>query len=410
MTYETLGGDTPDFVVGQGSGFIDDAHSLPPGYEAAGYSDTAPGIAPDLDIENPEGPPATGPEREAPVAVDEAIIVRAAAQRDRPTTPEPITDALEDVEAEVADPDEVGPAIDVVTGPDNRLPTPGVHRGGEEVVRRGGDQGVEDQSSRANNTEITTPALSDDQPIVVEGISDEQSLQAPVVVRTDRAEASTDDPHRTEPSDDAESSDDHSEDGKESDDEPAEAGGGGDEIEKKLDDLLINTVQTEATMRAARAATRNGRLGTTGPGDVIAAAVEGMYTRFGIDPGALAAVQNFQAYFCRAVYRTATDLARYQARRPEQLALDADHMDTPAPHRADPADNANLANFVTRQGIRGLPDLQREIIARQYYLDLTSAEIAKVLGITVPQVKYYTRQAMTGLRSALSDMDLDRTE
>ena len=52
-------------------------------------------------------------------------------------------------------------------------------------------------------------------------------------------------------------------------------------------------------------------------------------------------------------------------------------------------------------GLRSLPDLQREAIVLRYYADLSEAEIAKNMGISKPAVRSHTARGMQTLRSIL---------
>ncbi len=57
------------------------------------------------------------------------------------------------------------------------------------------------------------------------------------------------------------------------------------------------------------------------------------------------------------------------------------------------------------QALQGLPRRQMEVIVLRYYEDLTEAEIAQVLGVSVGAVKGYCSRGLTALRQRLEDDD-----
>ena len=54
--------------------------------------------------------------------------------------------------------------------------------------------------------------------------------------------------------------------------------------------------------------------------------------------------------------------------------------------------------------LRELPTRQREVLALRYYLDLSEAEIADVLGISRGAVKSHASRGAASLRSLLEDV------
>lgn len=94
---------------------------------------------------------------------------------------------------------------------------------------------------------------------------------------------------------------------------------------------------------------------------------------------------------CRTRVR---DLVRERSRTPSQLV---DVPEASAEDDAVPrADAARLDDVV-----RGLPRRQREVVVCRYYLDLSIAETAELLGVTVGSVKRHAHRALQALTSRL---------
>lgn len=96
------------------------------------------------------------------------------------------------------------------------------------------------------------------------------------------------------------------------------------------------------------------------------------------------------------VYRVAFNLARSQVRRSkrEARALEAIH--------AEPAARTEISSIdLTRSAVEQLPRRQREAIIFRFYLDLSVAESASVMGCAEGTVKATVHQALGSLRLAL---------
>lgn len=63
------------------------------------------------------------------------------------------------------------------------------------------------------------------------------------------------------------------------------------------------------------------------------------------------------------------------------------------------------AQFAVRQAVYALPDELREVTILYYLQDLSQKEIAKILSIGLPLVKYRLRRAKEALRIALGEED-----
>lgn len=63
------------------------------------------------------------------------------------------------------------------------------------------------------------------------------------------------------------------------------------------------------------------------------------------------------------------------------------------------------AQFVVRQAVYALPQELREVTILYYLQDLSQKEIAKILSIGLPLVKYRLRRAKEALRIALGEED-----
>ncbi|MEU9127919.1 SigE family RNA polymerase sigma factor [Kitasatospora sp. NPDC048540] len=58
-----------------------------------------------------------------------------------------------------------------------------------------------------------------------------------------------------------------------------------------------------------------------------------------------------------------------------------------------------------RSALRGLQRRQREVLVLRYYADLTEAQAAEVLGISVGSVKAYGSRGLTALRAVMDTSD-----
>lgn len=79
------------------------------------------------------------------------------------------------------------------------------------------------------------------------------------------------------------------------------------------------------------------------------------------------------------------------------------HPERPAPDAASAEEGAMAA--LERQAVlsalRALPDRQRECLVLRYYGDLSEAQIAETMGISVGAVKSHASRGMAALRAAL---------
>lgn len=76
------------------------------------------------------------------------------------------------------------------------------------------------------------------------------------------------------------------------------------------------------------------------------------------------------------------------------------------PGRAPSAEAVAMAgdpDAAVLHALRGLPDRQREVLALRYYVDLSEAEIAATLGISVGSVKTHAHRGLRSLAEALED-------
>jgi RNA polymerase sigma-70 factor (sigma-E family) len=71
-----------------------------------------------------------------------------------------------------------------------------------------------------------------------------------------------------------------------------------------------------------------------------------------------------------------------------------------------PDESAVLADEhrAVARALRALPDRQRACVALRYYDDLSEAEVAEVLGISIGSVKTHVHRSMAALAKALEDL------
>lgn len=93
-------------------------------------------------------------------------------------------------------------------------------------------------------------------------------------------------------------------------------------------------------------------------------------------------------------YRCAVNLARSAMRRRLVRRRAAPRLVDPAP-AADDAEGAAL-----RLLVHDLPDAQRAVVVARYYLRLTVAETAEVLGLSQDSVRGHAKRALRSLRTA----------
>lgn len=106
----------------------------------------------------------------------------------------------------------------------------------------------------------------------------------------------------------------------------------------------------------------------------------------------------FKAWFLTVVRNRCFDILRQRRRRPE---VDIESVEVAAHEREDPeavAAQDELSALVKRE-LGRLPEAQREILILREFLDLSYAEIARVLGVPTGTVMSRLHRA----RSALAD-------
>jgi RNA polymerase sigma-70 factor (sigma-E family) len=106
------------------------------------------------------------------------------------------------------------------------------------------------------------------------------------------------------------------------------------------------------------------------------------------------------AYLRRTVANLAIDRGRRRGRRPEQTLDPAGEMPPPgaAPRPASAGLDLDLLDALDR-----LPGRRRACVVLRYYLDLSEADTAAALGISVGTVKSQTHKALGQLRDYLRD-------
>jgi RNA polymerase sigma-70 factor (sigma-E family) len=104
-----------------------------------------------------------------------------------------------------------------------------------------------------------------------------------------------------------------------------------------------------------------------------------------------------RGYAYRALANAAANQRRWSARHPT-----APLSEDVRPVAGDPADGVAATTDVIA-ALRGLPPRQRVIVVLRYYVDLTEAETAQALQISVGTVKSQHARALARLRVALGD-------
>jgi len=110
-------------------------------------------------------------------------------------------------------------------------------------------------------------------------------------------------------------------------------------------------------------------------------------------------LSGFRAWLYRIASNRAVDLARRNARRPEDpLAIAMD-----LPSAADPSADAlgRLEREGLWQAVMALPDAQRRVVALRLAGGLSASEIAEVVGKPVGAVKALQHRALANLTRAL---------
>lgn len=109
-----------------------------------------------------------------------------------------------------------------------------------------------------------------------------------------------------------------------------------------------------------------------------------------------------QGQFQSWLFRIAGNQARSRLRRRKVLrwfSFDQAEMDPPAPDRSAQQElEREEARAEVRAAIERLPERQREALILKQYQDMSYAEIAEAMGLTVSAVQMLLHRAMTALR------------
>ena len=97
------------------------------------------------------------------------------------------------------------------------------------------------------------------------------------------------------------------------------------------------------------------------------------------------------SWVLRVTANVAIDIAR---RRPGAVAL---------PNEIAQGDeDVAVTRLTVSQAVRALPRRQREVVLRRYFSDLTEADVAAALGISIGAVKTHASRAVSALRQSLA--------
>jgi len=110
-------------------------------------------------------------------------------------------------------------------------------------------------------------------------------------------------------------------------------------------------------------------------------------------------IGGFRAWLYRIASNRAVDLARLNARRPEEplaLAVERPGDDDPAAEAVGRVDRERLW-----RAVKALPEAQRTVVAMRLAGGLSAAEISEVLGKPVGAVKALQHRALVNLTKAL---------
>lgn len=99
-------------------------------------------------------------------------------------------------------------------------------------------------------------------------------------------------------------------------------------------------------------------------------------------------------YVRRALVNTRT--SQWRKRKVDEFACD-ELPESEAPPSADPAESQALRDAMWRAVTR-LPDRQRAMVVLRYYEDLSEAQTAELLGVSIGTVKSAVSRAMVKLR------------
>ncbi len=107
----------------------------------------------------------------------------------------------------------------------------------------------------------------------------------------------------------------------------------------------------------------------------------------------------FQTWAYRILVRKCGERSRRRARRRQFSASSAALQELPAPDALPPADS-----ILIRQALQELPADARMTLILKYYEQLSSEEIAEVLGCNVGQAKMRAHRAKNALKNLLKPM------
>jgi RNA polymerase sigma-70 factor (ECF subfamily) len=132
--------------------------------------------------------------------------------------------------------------------------------------------------------------------------------------------------------------------------------------------------------------------------DVVQQVFLALWQGSGFDPSRGAV----STWLLSVTHHKAVDMVRRESRRRTRLAGEQVLLETAA-SGPGPADEAwaSLRAERTRDGLRGLPAEQREVLLLAYYGGYTQREIAKMTGLPLGTVKSRTLTAMRKLREVL---------
>jgi RNA polymerase sigma-70 factor (sigma-E family) len=111
---------------------------------------------------------------------------------------------------------------------------------------------------------------------------------------------------------------------------------------------------------------------------------------------------NALGYAYRCLSRSTVDRWRRLGRRPEIVS---DPVTLRAPAARDPDVSERLSVLAA---LRALPERQRAIVVLRYLQDLSEADTARVLGITVGAVKSGASRGLARLRATAESQELPR--
>jgi RNA polymerase sigma-70 factor (sigma-E family) len=101
--------------------------------------------------------------------------------------------------------------------------------------------------------------------------------------------------------------------------------------------------------------------------------------------------------------KTVTNTARSALRR-RRVARRHDVIHLPDAPASDVVVADRLDRDRVVQALRALPRRQREAVVLRWYADLTEADAARAMGVSVGSVKSYTSRGMAALAVALEDL------